>query len=194
LSDVVRWASEFTGAAEELYRLLVQSLADRLMVGTIADIPAVAGSADAIRLYWAYDTNELWVDDGAWQLVGGGGSASFTDEVSVTFDGGGLVISSGKQARKTMRYSGTLVGWYLIGDQAGGSIVIDVWKDVWTNYPPTAADTICGGSKPTLSSANKASGGVSGWTTAITAGDVLLFNVDSVSGHTQVNLVLEVSR
>jgi hypothetical protein len=32
---------------------------------------------------------------------------------------------------------------------------------------------------------------VSGWTTSISAGDVLVFNVDSVSTATRVNLVLE---
>lgn len=72
-----------------------------------------------------------------------------------------------------------------------GSIVIDIYKDTYANYPPTAADTITGSAKPTISSDIKNTSSVlTGWTTAFNAGDILIPNVDSVSGLKAVKLLL----
>lgn len=76
-----------------------------------------------------------------------------------------------------------------------GSCVIDVWRDSYANYPPTVADTICGGNKPTISADNKHSDStLLGWTTALSAGDILIFKLDSVSGSfvsASITLTLE---
>lgn len=75
----------------------------------------------------------------------------------------------------------TVQGWTLVAD-ASGSIVIDVWKDTYANYPPSVADTIAGSEKPTLSSAQKNQDlALSTWTTSLTKGDWLKFNIDSTS-------------
>ena len=72
-------------------------------------------------------------------------------------------------------------GWTIVAD-ASGSIVIDVWKDTYANYPPTSADTITDSAKPTLSSAQKNQDlTLTGWTTAFAKGDWLKFNIDSAS-------------
>lgn len=64
-----------------------------------------------------------------------------------------------------------------------GSCVIDVWRDSYANYPPTVADSICGGNKPTVTSATKyRDTALTGWTTALSAGDILIFKLESVSG------------
>lgn len=84
-----------------------------------------------------------------------------------------------------------ITGWTLVGN-VSGSIVIDIWRDSYANFPPTVADTITGSEKPTLSSQQKnqdltlASG--AGWT--INAGDVLGINVDSATTVEQVTLSL----
>jgi len=71
--------------------------------------------------------------------------------------------------------------------------VIDVWKDTYANFPPTVADTITGTEKPTLSSASKNQDlTLSTWTTSITAGDWLRFNVDSASTVTRIALSIMV--
>jgi hypothetical protein len=73
-----------------------------------------------------------------------------------------------------------------------GSIVIDVWKDSYANYPPTAADSITGSSKPTLSTqAKNQDSTLTGWTTTITAGNTLRFNVDSCAGIGRVLIMIE---
>jgi hypothetical protein len=76
-----------------------------------------------------------------------------------------------------------------------GSIVIDIWKDSYANYPPTVADTITGSAKPTITTDTKAnSSTLTGWTTSVTAGDILYFNVDSVTSITNVVLTMKVTK
>jgi hypothetical protein len=75
-----------------------------------------------------------------------------------------------------------------------GSIVIDIWKDTYANYPPTVADSICASAKPTITSAIKSQDAVlTGWTTTIAAGDVLAFNVDSVASVKRIRVDLQVT-
>jgi hypothetical protein len=84
----------------------------------------------------------------------------------------------------------TIIEWHMLADVAG-SMVIDIWKDVVASFPPTIADTITASAKPTLSSAAYASSlTLTGWTTAVYAGDVLRFNVDSASTITRICLAL----
>ncbi len=87
-----------------------------------------------------------------------------------------------------------IVGWTILCD-ASGSIVFDVWRDAFANYPPTVADTITASAKPTVSGSNKAtSTTLTGWTTSLSAGDVLIANVDSTSGLGRARLYLHVRR
>jgi len=82
----------------------------------------------------------------------------------------------------------------LLADQTG-SIVVDIWNDVYGNFPPLVGDSITASAKPTISSSNKSQDStLTGWTTAISAGDILRFNVDSCATITQVTLMLRVRR
>jgi len=75
-----------------------------------------------------------------------------------------------------------------------GSIVVDIWKDTYANFPPTVADTITASAKPILSAATKSiDTTLTGWTKSISAGDILRYNVDSVTTCTRVVLSLTVS-
>jgi hypothetical protein len=88
----------------------------------------------------------------------------------------------------------TITGWTLLAD-VPGSCVIDIWKDNFVNSPPTVADTITAAAKPTLANAQKAStSGLTGWTTAIAADEILAFNVDSADTVKRVTLSLKVFR
>jgi len=91
-------------------------------------------------------------------------------------------------------YSGTITGWTLLSD-ISGSIVIDVWKDTFSTFPPSVADSIAGSEKPTLSSAQKSEDNtLSTWTTSVSAGDIIGFNVDSASTLTRVNLAINITK
>lgn len=108
----------------------------------------------------------------------------------ITIDGGGSAITSGIKGDVVVPFNMTISSWTLIADQTG-SIVIDVWKDTYANYPPTVADSIAGSEKPTLSSAAKNQDtNLTTWTTAVSAGDIVRFNVDSVSTVARVTLTI----
>lgn len=112
----------------------------------------------------------------------------------ITIDGLGAAITTGVKGYVEVPFDGTITGWTLLADQTG-SIVIDVWKDTYANFPPTVADTITGSEKPTISSSNKGQDlSLSTWTTSVTAGDVLGFNVDSCTTITRATLVIRISR
>jgi hypothetical protein len=115
--------------------------------------------------------------------------------VVVTFDGGGSALTTGAQkVYLTVPYAGTITSATLLADQSG-DIVIDIWNDTYANFPPTVADTITASAKPTLSSAQKSQDStLTGWTTAITAGDILEFNIDSAATVTKVILELAITK
>lgn len=116
-------------------------------------------------------------------------------QITVVLNGGGVAITTGLKGFLSLPVSGTWKKWRILSVDAAvtsGSIVFDVWKDTYANYPPTVADTITASDKPTLSAATKAEGtALTGWTTAFTAGDVLGINVDSVSTVTEISFTLE---
>ena len=128
--------------------------------------------------------------DGKNLLGVGGGRGSF----GITIDGGGSAITTGVKGYITVPYNGTITGWDIFGDTTG-SIVVDVWKDTFATFPPTVADTIAGTEKPTLSSAVKNQDtNLTSWTTSVTAGDIVGFNVDSATTVTRVNLIIYITK
>lgn len=118
-----------------------------------------------------------------------------TDQITFVVDGAGSAITTGaKKVYVQIPYACTITSWVIIGDPSG-SIVFDIWKDTYANFPPTVADTITASAKPTLTTAVKAtSSTLTGWTTSIAAGDVLELNVDSATTVTKAILILKVTR
>jgi hypothetical protein len=116
--------------------------------------------------------------------------------VGIVIDGGGSVITTGVKGFVEVPFACTITAVTLLSTDAAvtsGSIVIDIWKDSYANYAPTIADTITASAKPTLASAIKSRDTtLTGWTTAIAAGDILGFSVTSVTALTRVALSLTV--
>jgi len=82
----------------------------------------------------------------------------------------------------------------MMADQTG-SIVVDIWKDNYANFPPTDADSITASAPPTISTAQKSEDStLTGWTTSISADDILAFNVDSCSTIERVTISLKVTK
>lgn len=109
-------------------------------------------------------------------------------------DGGTVTITTGVKGDLAIPFNCTITSVELLANQAG-SIVIDIWKDTYTNFPPTVADTIVSAAKPTISNAVKSlDSTLTGWTTAVTSGDILRFNVDSVTSIKRVTVTLNVTK
>jgi len=123
----------------------------------------------------------------------GSGTLSWTSNVAnvgITLDGGGSAITTGLKGYIEVPYDMTITGWTILADTSG-SIVVDVWKDTYANYPPTVADTIAGTEKPTISASTKGQDlTLSSWTTSVTAGDIIAFNVDSAATVTRVQVII----
>ena len=123
---------------------------------------------------------------------GGGGGT----EASLTFiiDGGGSAITTGQKGHLEIPFAGTIKQVTMLAD-ASGSIVVDIWKDTYANFPPTDADSITAAAPPTIAAAQKSQDAtLTGWTTAIAAGDILAFNVDSCATITRVTISLKVEK
>lgn len=121
----------------------------------------------------------------------GSQNASFvsnTRTLNFVIDGGGSAITTGVKGHIVIDGDYTVTGWTIIADQSG-SIVVDVNRATYTNFPTTAS--IAGSELPTLSAAQKAEDlTLSSWTTTLSARDVLEFEVDSASTVTRVTVAL----
>jgi hypothetical protein len=176
---------------------MASRLQDVILRGTTAARPAANAVAPG-TLYFSTDTVTTDRSDGStWQTYADSGVITvIRRQITLVIDGGGAVITTGFKAFISIPVAGTWKKWRILSADAGsptsGSIVIDVWKDTYANFPPTVADTITASAKPTLTTATSAeSSTLTGWTTSFSAGDVLGFNVDSVTSVKKVILTLE---
>lgn len=113
-----------------------------------------------------------------------------TTGITFIIDGGGAVITTGEKGYVEIAFRMSIRGWTVVADQSG-SIVVDIWKDSYANFPPTVADTITGTEKPTLAAAQRNQDlTLTTWTTTLAVGDILAFNVDSVATVTRVAVCL----
>jgi hypothetical protein len=90
-------------------------------------------------------------------------------------------------------YAGTVVGAVVTSLGGPGSAVIDIWKDTYANWPPDVDDSILASAKITLSTESKYQNNDpagTGWETAIAAGDILRFNLESVDVFTALFITL----
>ena len=82
----------------------------------------------------------------------------------------------------------------MLADQSG-SIVVDIWKKAYATFPPADGDSITAAAPPTITTAQKSQDStLTDWTTAITAGDILAFNVDSITAIQRVTISLKVTK
>ena len=110
--------------------------------------------------------------------------------IEYVMDGGGLALVTGLNGFLEIPFDMVITGWTILADQSG-SIVVDVWRDSYGNFPPTVADTIAGSEKPTISAATKGQDlTLTTWSPVVTAGSILAFNIDSASTVQRVTLSL----
>ena len=121
--------------------------------------------------------------------------AAMTD-VGIEFliDGGGAEIATGIAGDLEIPFACSITSATIVANTTG-SIVVDVWKDTYANFPPTVADTIVSNSTLAISAATKGQDtALAGWTKTIAAGDILRFNVDSVTDIERCTVSLKVVR
>jgi hypothetical protein len=155
------------------------------------DIAAATGPNAAIPVVVGTNGQILTADSG--QAVG----VKWADQagnLAIILDGWGSVIGTGIKLDIPISFALTITGWDLLANLSG-SIVIDIWKDTYANFPPTDADSITAAAPPTISAAIKAQDvTLTGWTKSVAAGSVLRINVDSCATITRVALNLRFNR
>ena len=117
-----------------------------------------------------------------------------TATINFIIDGGGSAITTGVKGYVEIPCAGKLTAWTLAADQSG-AIKIDIWKDTYANYPPIDGDSITNGHEPEIvASGVKAQDlDIADWSgeDSLAAGDILVFNVDSVTAITFCTLSLK---
>ena len=113
--------------------------------------------------------------------------------ITISIDGGASTPSTGVRARWISPVNCTITGWELLAD-ASGSAVIDILRGTYAAFPTTTS--IAGTDLPTLSTTQKAEnlGPLANWgSTTILAGDVLEFNLVSVTTCKLLSLILNLT-
>ncbi len=120
--------------------------------------------------------------------------ASKIGSIEVVIDGGGSTITTGIKVDVEVPFACTINRVTMLADQSG-SIVVDIWKDTYANYPPVVGDSITASAKPTITTATKSQDAtLTGWTTSVSAGDTMRFNVDSATTIQRLTLSLKVTK
>ena len=126
--------------------------------------------------------------------INGTGTISFISNyraVNFIIDGSGATITTGFKGHVQIPFDCQIIECTLLADRTG-SIVVDIWKDTYANFPPTVADTITASATPTITTSDKSTNStLTGWTTTINSGDVLAFNVDSVTTIRLLTVILK---
>lgn len=176
--------------AGAIYAFAYDSTADSWIVhGNVEPFLTTADNADLVAIEALSGTGVAYrTASDTWSLDDG------TCTINVIADNVGNALTTGVISDIEVPFDCTIKGVKLLADQSG-SIVIDIWKDTYANYPPTNADSITASAPPTISSTNKSSDStLTGWTTSVSAGDILRFNIDSITTLTRISLALEVER
>ena len=161
-----------------------------LVAGDYVEVMAAQDSGSGLAV------NHLYCSFGAILLQGpasgGGGVAGTATGITYAMGGGQSVLTTGSRGFLEVPFDCTITAARLVADQTG-SIVVDVKKATYAGLPTTAS--ICASAKPTLSTARKSEDTtLTGWTTAVVAGDWLEYVIDSVATITQATLVLTATR
>lgn len=139
---------------------------------------------------WLDPTNGIEISDTSVQMT----SNQRTGCITYVIDGGGSAITTGIKGDFSVPAGCTITSVTALADQSG-SIVVDIWKDTYANFPPTDADSITSAAPVTISSATKATDStLTGWTKTLSAGDTLRFNVDSATTVTRVTIEIRVTK
>jgi len=138
-------------------------------------------------------------------IISGGGALSFApvselglslriSSVGATIDGAGSVIATGKvKGFYRVPYSGTITAWNITVDT--GTLTFKVWKIAAGTAKPTSANSINTSGVAISTGTAIRSTTVSDFTSvAVTAGDIIAFNIEAVSGATEASLGIEITR
>jgi len=150
------------------------------------DLSDVSSTAAAPNGYVLQKASGGWVPVPVNSIIGAQGS------LQIQIDGGASAPAIGAAWDFIVPYACTITGWTLLAN-ATGSIEFEVLKGAYASFPPSAP--ISGALRPKIANAAKGqSNSLTGWTTTLSANEILRFRVASAEAITRVLAVLNVTR
>lgn len=187
VANGVKWAAPTGGAGG--------SVATDTLWDAKGDVAVATGGNAATRLPVGTDGQVLTVDSGeatGVKWAGIGGAPAQDIGLEFVFDGAGQGLTTVMEGILQVPFAGTITSCTLLGDQAG-SCVVQIRKSTYSAYPTLTS--IVGSAPPTLVGAQKSTDAVlTGWTTALNAGDILSFRFTSVATLIRLTIALGVQR
>lgn len=108
--------------------------------------------------------------------------------INFIIDGGGTEITTGIKGHLIVDNNLEVLEWAIVADQSG-SIVVDVNRATFANYPTTAS--IAGTELPTITTSTKGEDRTLTSWSDIDDGDILEFEVDSITDIERVTVALK---
>ena len=112
---------------------------------------------------------------------------------------GGPVVTTGVKTIVSVPFNCTITDYQIITDTSS-TTTVDVWKSSYANYDggathPVDADSITASAPLAITAATKGQDDtLTGWTVALTKGDILFFNVDANNNATKIQINLNVTK
>lgn len=137
----------------------------------------------------AENSTELEIlDYGVYQPTG---DTTPAGSIGMTFDGGGSAVIPAA-GEIVVPYNSVITEWTILADTPT-TCLVEVSKCPFANFPSFTA--ITGAAKISLtSSQSQKSSTLTGWTTSLTAGEIVKFSVESNNNATRLVVVLTVQR
>jgi hypothetical protein len=123
-------------------------------------------------------------------LQGVTGAQYASGSINVIFDGGGVSLTTGIKGDVKVPFNIAFTQWHLYARETG-SVLVGVWRASDANFPPTSSNAVhVGATGPFIGLGIKNSNSsIAGWTGAA-AGDILRFNLNTVTGIQLLDLSL----
>lgn len=144
------------------------------------------------QIYTDSNTNVSFIyssSKGAWKV----NDVAIANTISITFgvDGGGSALTTGQKGTIEIPFNFDVIRWTLIADQTG-SANVDVWsREYSSTVLPTSSNTVTVSGMNLNSAVANQSNDLSGWAmTRLASGNVLSYNVQSVSTITRLVISL----
>ena len=177
-----RTGANVNGSSGDYFNITLQFLGNAL--GQIAGPPGPQGNPGTTGATGA---------TGATGPAGPAGPGSPYATVEYIISGGGVTPATGIYGNLEIPFDSTITAVRLLADQSG-SIVMDVKKSSYAGFPGSLA-SITAAAKPTITTAQKSQDTtLTGWTTALTKGDILQFSISSVTSITLITISLSVTK
>ncbi len=110
---------------------------------------------------------------------------------TVQIDGNGFAITTGQVLGYFSLPIGAAITSVRMSADQSTTTTIDIWMDTYANFPPDNSDSITAAAVPTISAALKSEDStLTGWTTAVVAGNMFALNVDANNNAEHITIEL----